>query len=313
MDKHTHPTTAFRFELSRLDITQMGMDGDGKDGKKKKRKFRGTAYSGKPLRHPYWGNVTFDLSTTEAPDPTPILVEHDRRQRAGFASLEIGSSIEITDGTLLDNEHGRAVAEESDAGFPWQMSIHIDPGSIEEVKAGATAEVNGHTVNGPAYIFRNNLIREVSFTPTGVDYNTSAAAMSAGATPAAHFQKTDSAEGNDMELEELKQQIADLKASLEKAEAEAKAAAERAEKAEQEMASMRREARLSAVKELFSALGRDFSEEAAKPYMEMTDEMFSAVAEDMKAAKPRVPDALFSAQADDGIAHDDLGKLLIDA
>jgi len=313
MDKTKHPESAYRFDACRPEITSFAMDGENNDGKKnRKRKFRGTAYSGQPLRHPYWGVVAFDLSTTEANDPTPVLVDHDRAKRAGFATLSIGSSIQIEDGTLLDNEQGQAIAAESDAGFPWQMSVHIEPGSIEHIESGVTAEVNGHTVQGPAYIFRNNLIREVSFTPTGVDHNTSAAAMSAGATAAGNPESTHPEDSN-MELEELKQQINDLKASLEQAQNEAKAAAERAEKAEQELATMRRKARLSAVKDLFSALGREFSEEAAKPYMEMSDEMFAAVARDMKAAKPRVPENLFHAEATDGEAQKGNAEMLINA
>ncbi len=294
MSKRNHqkaPDSAFRFKLSRPEFKQTTVEGE-----KSQRKFAGVAYSGNPLRHPYWGTVIFDLATTEAPDPTPALIEHDRGQRAGYATLSIGDGITIEDGTLLDNQHGADVANESDQGFPWQMSVHIEPGSVEELKAGATAVINGHTVHGPANIFRNNLIREISFTPTGVDSSTVAAAMSTGAKQTDHTEET-------MDLEELKNQVTELKASLESKQSELEAAQNEAEAAKAELEKHRQEQRMSAVKELFSATGKEFTEEAAKPYLEMTDEMFSAVANDIKAAKPELPESLFSAQAEDGETH----------
>ena len=52
---------------------------------------------------------------------------------------------------------------------------------------------------------------------------------------------------------------------------------------------------------MFSATGREFTEAAAKPYMAMDDEMFSAVAADLKATKTAdASDHLFSAHAEDG-------------
>jgi hypothetical protein len=142
------------------------------------RRIKGVAYSGDLLRHPYWGAVIFDLSTTEAPKPVPVLIEHDRAQRAGVCSLTIGKRIDIADGHLLANDAGRAVAAEADAGFPWQLSVHIEPREVQMLSAGESVDVNGRKVEGPAAVFRNSLIREVSFTPTGVDSNTSAAVFS---------------------------------------------------------------------------------------------------------------------------------------
>jgi hypothetical protein len=37
---------------------------------------------------------------------------------------------------LLSNKYGQEVAQDSDEGYPWQMSVYIDPGSIEEVERG---------------------------------------------------------------------------------------------------------------------------------------------------------------------------------
>jgi len=287
----TLPQDAFLFRATPATIQTSKGDGTSV------RKFTGIPYSGKPIRHSYWGVVAFDLSATDAPDPTPVLVEHDRDKRAGFATLDITDThIQISDGTLLNNADGEAVASESDAGFPWQMSIHIQPGSIEEIAAGETIAVNGNTIHGPASIWRNNLIREVSFTPTGVDSETSAAALSGGATPPINPDN----EETRMELEELKQEVADLKASLADEKTAREAAEQKATDATAALDAKNRETRLSAVKDMFKDLGRDFSEDAAKPYMDMTTDVFSAVVADMKAAKPQPSNTLFSSQADNG-------------
>lgn len=291
-----HPETAFQFRASAPQFKPAQED------ESTLRKFVGVAYSGNALRHPYWGQVIFDLDTTQAGNPTPILINHDRNQRAGYATLNIdGKSIEITDGRLmLNTEYGRAVAEESDAGFPWQMSVHIEPGRIDEVKAGVKVEVNGQTITGPATIFRDNLIREVSFTPTGVDHNTSAAAMSADSG----IQVTQPVKERAMPtIEELQAQIEELKASIKASNDAREAAEKRANDAEAALATIKREARLSAIKELFSAIGRNYTEEAAKPYIDMDDATFSAVSADMRALKPVAPSHLFSEHAISGADH----------
>ena len=127
MDKTRPPLEAFRFyalpESASVDPAAATDP----------RKFRGVPYSGDLVTaSPFWDAVVFDLASTTAPPKVPVLVEHDRAQRAGFASLTIGTDrIDVADGTFLDNAHGRAVAADSDAGFPWQMSVHIEPGKID--------------------------------------------------------------------------------------------------------------------------------------------------------------------------------------
>lgn len=112
------------------------------------------------------GATSFSTLPARAPERVPILIEHDRNQRAGVGSLTFGTDIRIS-GTLLPNEHGADIASESDVGFPWQLSVHIEPGRIEEVQPGQQVSVNGRTHSGPLTIFRDGLIRETSFTPTG--------------------------------------------------------------------------------------------------------------------------------------------------
>jgi hypothetical protein len=288
MNKRTNlPDNAFQFRAEPATMA-------GKTEAGGPRKFGGTAYSAMMIRHPYWGAVIFDMATTQAPDPTPILIGHDRNQRAGFAKLAIGlDGITIADGTLLDNASGNAVSSESDAGFPWQMSVHIEPDSIEEIKAGGTAIVNGRSVTGPAVVFRNNTIREVSFTPTGVDRNTDAIALEASAQATPSTTKKDST----MNMEELVARVATLEAGLKAAQDATSAAEARATAAESQLATIQQDARATAVKALFSAVGREYTEAAAKPYIDMPEALFASVAADMRAIKPAAPDHLFSAHA----------------
>ena len=69
------------------------------------RTFAGVAYSGDAL--PTWdGQIIFDLSSITLPLKLPMLIGHDRGQRAGFADkFTIGKSFEVA-GTLLKNQHG---------------------------------------------------------------------------------------------------------------------------------------------------------------------------------------------------------------
>ena len=83
------------------------------------------AYSGEAIvGHWAWGDVVFDLDSMTLPDRLPALVDHDRGQRAGVIDqFQIDSENGLTvSGYLLDNESGRSVAADADAGFPWQMS-----------------------------------------------------------------------------------------------------------------------------------------------------------------------------------------------
>ena len=134
------------------------------------RRFEGVAYSGKEITgHPFWGKVIFDLSTTVANTSLPILLGHDREKIVGFTDqVEIAESIRISGKVTNTTPYGVEVAKLSDEGFPWQMSVHIDPERVEKLSKNKTTFVNGQKVTGPANIFRNSKIREVSFTPTGV-------------------------------------------------------------------------------------------------------------------------------------------------
>ncbi|MBC69742.1 MULTISPECIES: hypothetical protein [Acinetobacter] len=162
------------FQLGQLNV-------DAQEDGKKKRTFSGVAYSGEVITdHWYWKQVIFDLDSMQIKGRIPALLEHSSYQRAGAIeshSISHESGLTVS-GILLSNEFGTQVATDSDDGFPWQMSVRIEPASIDEIQAGNTVTVNGKLLHGPITVFRGGRIREVSFCALGADENTMAVAAS---------------------------------------------------------------------------------------------------------------------------------------
>lgn len=314
----TPDDSAFRFESENpVDIRQ---DSEGKP-----RRFEGVPYSGEPIRnHPWWGTVIFDLESTRTDNRVPALIGHDRNQRAGHAGLVVRNNrLEVQDGRLMSNEHGQAVAEESDQDFPWQMSVHIEPNRVEELHAGASVTVNGHEVQGPAHIFRDNVIKEISFTPTGWDAASSARAFARASV--SNDGKSEQEQNMDKDKrtpEELRDELERLDTRFQKAqekieglETERDELKAKAEKAEKDLQKFQRDARDEQVRAMFAEAGVEKpTDEQVAPYLDMDETQFSAVrsqfAELAKRGKgkgkasntpvPGDPRALFSDTATDG-------------
>ena len=189
--------------------------------------------------------MAVDFANLTYKPKTAVLVEHNGHMVAGVCTLSVTAEGLIAEGELLDNEYGNMVADASDREFPWEMSAYVQAARYEELAAGAKLSVNGHEVAGPALIMRDCTIREVSFTPVGVDGNTSAVALSNGKpfdyTPNQPQELSMNAEEQKafdelkQEVETLKQENADLKKSKRKAQVNAKlSAAGFAEKADGE-------------------------------------------------------------------------------
>ncbi len=163
----------FLFNTSAIQVPQ------AKEGYK--RTFKGTAYSGGRVDgHWYWGRtgVVFDLEGIEIDSPTALLEEHFGSNRIGVVKkVDTNGKIDV-EGHFLTNERAKEIVQDSDDEFPFQMSMFIDPGSVEEVNTGQTVVVNGQSFTGPIAVFRNNRIREFTICSTGADRNTSIKAFS---------------------------------------------------------------------------------------------------------------------------------------
>ncbi len=198
------------------------------------RTFSGIANSGKPFYQ--WGDAYIvDLSDITFKDKIPALDSHDRDKRCGVATLTVNNNRLMVSGHLLSNPIGQAIADDADEGFPWELSVHVISDSWENLPPGASTIVNDQTLSGPITILRQNTIREVSFTPTGVDSNTSATVLSDGLPRLADTPKNQSkkpTENKNMTIEEALAKIAALEeeiTELKKQLAEAKKAAKKAE------------------------------------------------------------------------------------
>lgn len=150
-----------------------------------RRTFRGLAYSGEPLDY-YGQRIIIDLESLvpDAVQPTtPVLLDHEREDRIGHCTFQVQDQQLLTSGQLLSNETAAEVARDADEGFPFQLSIYAQPGRVEEIQSGTSTTVNERSLSGPLLIMREVRIRELSFTPTGVDAGTSAQVLALSLQP----------------------------------------------------------------------------------------------------------------------------------
>lgn len=267
------PPEAFQFRRDAQDTRIFYADAEAAAGATRKRRFAGVGYSGEVIpNHYWWGNVVFDLDSMTVPPKMAILLHHDFDKRVGYttkADIGYAQGLQL-EGDLLTNTYAQEVLSDSEEGFPWQMSVHIEPGSVEQVQAGTTIQLNGKNLTGPLTVFRNSLIRECSFCVTGHDSNTTATAF---ARSTAAFSQPNH-EGNTMTKEEQ-----DRMAALEAENAALQAKVKDQEQKAKEFAHAQRDA---TVKQLFSDLKLTFSAEAAAPYMTLDDAHFTALAAQMR-------------------------------
>lgn len=270
------------------------------------RKFTGVAYSGNVIsNHWYWGNVVFDMNSMSLPDKLPALIDHDRSLRCGYVTnytTSEANGLEVQ-GTLLSNAHGSSVAQESDEGFPWQMSVNIEPGSVEEVNPGQDITVNGRALTGPLVVFRNSKIVEVSFTATGWDSNTSAAAMSRSGETTHSSQQGDP----EMDLKQLQDRVAELEATNQTLQTANTDLTTKLAATTEQLTAFSKSARTADVKRLFADLGREYKDDDADvlSFSAMPQDAFDASAKLLRDAvakqdKPGHSPLLFQHQAHGG-------------
>ncbi|WP_180072623.1 hypothetical protein [Acinetobacter sp. YH12200] len=231
-----------------------------------KRKFKGTAYAGGRVDgHWYWGRsgVVFDLDGIEIDKPTALLEEHFGSSRIGVVqAVDTNGKIDVS-GDFLTNAKAQEIVQDSDDGFPFQMSMMIDPGSIEEVSQGKSITVNGQSFEGPITIFRQNRIREFTICSTGADRNTSIKAFSGKANPNPTKEDTNVTE-------------------LEQAQAKAKALQDQVDaltEQNKQFAAAKREAEISA---LGKDLGKEFSAEDVEEMKKLDDSAFAFSAKQLR-------------------------------
>ena len=245
------------FRLGDLNVNQ------AEEGKKK-RTFSGVAYSGEVITdHWYWDRIIFDLDSMQIKGRIPALLDHSPRQRAGVIN-EYNINHQqglVVSGDLMSNEFGTEVARDSDDGFPWQMSVRIEPSSVEEIQADASVTVNGKVHQGPITVFRGGRIREVSFCALGADDNTNAVAAS-------HNPTQSSKEDTDVDLEQAKAKIQEQEKTI--------------SGLQDQLNKFAADKRNSAIDALAKDLGKEFTAEEKTKFSAMPDDAFDLMAATLK-------------------------------
>ena len=204
-----------------------------------RRKMRGVAYAGGVLSY-YGGNIAIDLDSLKFDGKQiPLLRSHDRDRVVGYGHLMREGNALIVEGEMLVN--GQAI-------------------TVDDVT-----------------VLADGVIREVSFTPTGVDADTSARILSLSL-------KSDKEQPMNKELE---QQVATLSAE------KASLAAEN-ETLKQQLAEQARAAKLAQL----SALGVEG--ERATKLAKADDDTFAALVEQIQLSAKQ--SAVMSASYEGGAA-----------
>lgn len=180
----------------------------GGKGENEKRRLSGIAYTGKPFSY-YGDRCIIDLSSLKHKAKVPLLYQHDPDKRLGHCALNVSDKGLEVDGVFLSSPTAAAVVADADEGFSFELSVHAQTDSYEQIPAGQTVEVNGQQYKGPLEVARGTRVREVSLTPVGVDGGTSAKVM---AEPVPEKEPENNGDKPDVEKENeaLKAQVATL-------------------------------------------------------------------------------------------------------
>lgn len=135
------------------------------------------ARTGDAVSNWYWGKLVHDMAGFQKPAKVPLDYCHDDEQVLGYGDtfaagddgLDIGGYLV----SLAAGDRADEVVQKQKLGVPYQASIFFDPKSIEDLMAGATAQVNGQTIEGPASIIRTWGLRGCAVCPYGNDPGTS--------------------------------------------------------------------------------------------------------------------------------------------
>lgn len=241
-----------------------------------RRKMRGVAYAGGVLSY-YGDNIAIDLDSLKFDGKQiPLLRSHDRDRVVGYGHLMREGNALIVEGEMLNNDHASEITSAADEGLEWQMSVHIE--SRRTLTRNAGDVVNGQAITvDEVTVLADGVIREVSFTPTGVDADTSARILSLSLK---------SNQEPDMN-KELEQQVATLSAE------KANLAAEN-ETLKQQLAEQARAAKLAQL----SALGVEG--ERATKLAKADDDTFAALVEQIQLSAKQ--SAVMSASYEGGAA-----------
>jgi len=139
-------------------------------------KFSMIAYTGGPMKiagftHP----VVVDLEGLSIDRQNiPIRLDHNPKQGVGHTDRVVVENGQVLAEGLIsrDTSWARDVIKSGKNGFPWQASIGAEIIQAEFVPNGNQIQVNGRTFEGPLYVIRKSILKEISFVDQGADNKT---------------------------------------------------------------------------------------------------------------------------------------------
>ena len=136
----------------------------------------GVAYSGGSFRQ-WWSALPcyVDLAGMKMAEQVCLIYNHEYTPecRLGIADVKNDGKTLTIDGEF---DTGNPLAQNiirAGKKFNWQLSIGAENVKVERVDDGTVETINGNTVNGPALVVRESVLREVSIVAIGADAKTS--------------------------------------------------------------------------------------------------------------------------------------------
>ena len=148
-----------------------------KDGDKPV-KCEGVAYSGGSFRQ-WWSPLPcyVDLAGMELADQICLMYDHNYDPECRLGVLNVnndGKKLSIEGEFDAENKLAKSIIR-AGKKFNWQLSIGAENVKVERIGEGTVETINGNTVNGPALVVRESILREVSIVAIGADAKTSVA------------------------------------------------------------------------------------------------------------------------------------------
>lgn len=136
----------------------------------------GVAYSGGSFRQ-WWSALPcyVDLSGMRLAEQVCLMYDHDYDPECRLGVIEAkndGKTLTIDGEFDTGNPLAQSIIR-AGKKFNWQLSIGAENVKVERVDEGTVETINGNTVNGPALVVRESILREVSIVAIGADAKTS--------------------------------------------------------------------------------------------------------------------------------------------
>ena len=152
--------------------------GEDRDGKPRIPRLAIKAYTGEPMQVAWGDPVVLDMDGIGMPTgQIPVRLNHDETTPVGH--LE---SVQQKEGALwaygvlsfAGEPYADRIVKAAKNGFKWQASVSVRATRVEYIKPEGHVTVNGRSYDGPIYLVRSGMLREISIVDLGADSYTSA-------------------------------------------------------------------------------------------------------------------------------------------